>query len=296
MINFENISKYALSGIDLHIPKGEVVGIIGSTGSGKTTLLKLACGLLAPESGQVYTLGKDPVKYRSKYASDLSTFFAGTPLLNKYDTVIQNFEIIGSVYRMSGRHFRQRYSEISRKLEFAELSDRRVSDLSLGQKMRAELGAALLYEPKLLLIDEPNIGLDENGKAALCEIMTQSAADGNTVLLTSNDMASVSKVCTRLAILHKGKLIFYGSLDTLRSRYLPINTMTVKISGNIPDPDDLPIRKFSLEGNTLKLEYDSNHITAAEITALILRQTEILEISVHKSDLEELIMQAGEDQ
>ena len=77
MINFENVSKYAISGIDLHIPKGEVVGIIGSTGAGKTTLLKLACGLLAPESGQVRTLGKDPVKHRSKYGSDLSTFFAG---------------------------------------------------------------------------------------------------------------------------------------------------------------------------------------------------------------------------
>ncbi len=296
MINFENVSKYALSGIDLHIPKGEVVGIIGSTGSGKTTLLKLACGLLAPDSGHVRTLGKDPVKFRSRYASDLSAFFVGTPLLNKDDTIIRNFEIIGSVYRMSGKHFRQRYSEISQKLGFAEMSDRMVSDLSLGQKMRAELGAALLYEPKLLLIDEPNVGLDENGKTALCEIMTQSAAGGSTVLLTSNDMASVSKVCTRLAILHKGKLIFYGSLDTLRSRYLPINTITVRIGGNVPDLDDLPIRKYSLEGNSLKLEYDSNHISAAEITALILKQTEILEISVHKSDLEELIIQAGEEQ
>ena len=112
-----------------------------------------------------------------------------------------------------------------------------------------------------------------------------------TVLLTSHDMSSISKLCTRLAILDNGKLVFYGSLDNLRSRYLPINTMTVHFSGRVPDLDDLPIRKYSIEGNSLRLEYNSNHITAAQITALLLKQTEITEIGIHKPDLEELVMQ-----
>ncbi len=293
MINFENVGKYTLGGITLNIPKGEIVGIIGASGTGKTTLIKLACGLLAPDSGNVWTLGKDPVKYRSKYGPDISVFITGIPLLNKEDTVLQGFDLLASIYGLSGEYFRRRYSGLSEKLGFAELSEYRVKDLSLGQKMRAELGAALLYEPKLLLLDEPNVGLDENGKSTLCEVLKQGSDNGMTALLTSHDMAGISKLCTRLAILDGGKLVFYGSLDNLRSRYLPINTMTVHFSGRVPDLDDLPLRKYSLEGNSLKLEYNSNHITAAQITALILKQTEITGIGIHKPDLEELTIQAG---
>lgn len=291
MINFENVGKYKLNNITLNIPDGGIVGIIGASGAGKTTLIKLACGLLAPDTGLVRTLGKDPVKYRRKYAADISTFIVGTPLLEKEDTVLQGFEMTAAIYGLSGEYFRRRYSDLAGKLGFAELSESRVKDLSLGQKMRAELGAALLYEPKLLLLDEPNVGLDENGRTAVCEILKQGADNGMTVMLTSHDMASISRVCTRLAVLDGGKLVFYGSLDNLRSRYMPINTMTVYFSGSIPDLDDLPVRKYSLEGNSITLEYNSNHITAAEITALILKQTEITEIGIHKPDLEGLILQ-----
>lgn len=291
MINFENVSKYSLSDITLNIPKGEIVGMIGASGTGKTTMIKLACGLLAPDGGNVWTLGKDPVKSRCRYGPDISTFITGIPLLNREETVFQGFEMLAAVYGLSGKYFRRRYSELSGKLGFGKLSEYRVKDLSLGQRMRAELGAALLYEPKLLLLDEPNVGLDENGKSILCDILKQSVESGMTVLLTSHDMASVSKLCTRLAILDSGKLVFYGSLDNLRSRYLPINTMTLHFSGRVPDLDDLPLRKYSIEGNTLTLEYNANHITAAEITALLLKQTEIAEIGIHKPDLEELIMQ-----
>ncbi len=293
MINFEDVSKYNISKVTLSVPKGEVVGLIGTSGSGKTTLIKLACGLLAPESGKVWTLGKDPMRYRQRYASDISTFIAGIPLLDREDTVLQGFETISAVYRMPKDIFKHRYTELSERLGFSELSGRRVKDLSLGQKMRAELGAAFIYEPKLVLLDEPNVGLDENGKSALCDIIKEISSRGTAVLLTSHDMASVSRVCSRFAILDAGKLIFCGSMNNLQSRFMPINTITVKLGGSIPDLDDLPIRRFSLNGDTLTLEYASNHITAAEIMALLLKQTEIREISIHKPDLEQLILQKG---
>lgn len=293
MINFEDVSKYTVSEVTLNVPKGEVVGLIGTSGSGKTTLIKLACGLLAPESGKVWTLGKDPMRYRQRYASDISTFIAGVPLLDREDTVLQGFETISAVYCMPKDVFKHRYSELSERLGFSELSGRRVKDLSLGQKMRAELGAALIYEPKLVLLDEPNIGLDENGKSALYDIIKEISSRGTAVLLTSHDMANVSRVCSRFAILDAGKLIFCGSMNNLQSRFMPINTMTVRLGGSIPDLDDLPIRRFSLNGDTLTLEYASNYITAAEITALLLKQTEIREISIHKPDLEQLILQTG---
>ncbi|MGN1120174.1 MAG: ATP-binding cassette domain-containing protein [Oscillospiraceae bacterium] len=291
MIYFENVSKYCLEEVSLHIPNGEIVGLVGASGAGKTTLIKLACGLLAPDKGRVYTLGKDPVSNRKRYKNAVSAFVTGTPLLCREDTVLQGFELIRTMYGIEKAEFHKRYIELSERLDFGKYEHQTVKNLSLGQRMRAELGAALIYEPKLLLLDEPNVGLDENGKAVLYELLTERCRSGMTVLMTSHDMAGVSRMCGRLALLDSGKLVFYGSEDNLRSRYSPIDVMTLKFSGNIPDFEDLPLKKYSVQGDTLTLSYNSNHITAAEILKLILRQTAVTEVSVRKPDLESIIAQ-----
>lgn len=291
MINFENVSKYALNDVSIHIPKGEIVGLIGASGAGKTTMIKLACGLLAPDSGRVYTLDKDPVLNRKLYKNNVSTFVVGVPLLCRDDTVLQGFELIRSMYGIGKSEFDKRYKELSERLDFGRYENQAVKSLSLGQRMRAELGAALVYEPKLLLLDEPNVGLDENGKTVLCEILTERCKNGMTVLMTSHDMAGVSKMCSRIALLDSGSLVFYGSEDNLRSRYAPIDVMTIKFGGNIPDLEDLPLKKYSVSGDTLTLSYNSNHITSAEILKLILRQTTVSEVSIRKPSLESIISQ-----
>lgn len=291
MINFENVSKYCLDEVSLYIPKGEMVGLIGASGVGKTTMIKVACGLLAPDKGRVYTLGRNPVINRRLYKNAVSTFVNGTPFLCREDTVSQGFELIRSMYGIETAEFRRRYNELSERLDFGKYEGQTVKNLSLGQRMRAELGAALIYDPKLLLLDEPNVGLDENGKAALCELLTERSRNGMTVLMTSHDMAGVSRMCGRLALLDSGKLVFYGSEDNLRSRYSPVDVMTLKFSGNIPDFEDLPLKKYSIQGDTITLSYNSNHITAAEILKLILRQTAVSEVSVRKPDLESIIAQ-----
>lgn len=291
MIYFDNVSKYCLDEVSLHIPKGEIVGLVGASGAGKTTLIKLACGLLAPDKGRVYTLGKDPVRNRKRFGNAVSAFVTGTPLLCRDDTVLQGFELIRTMYGIEKTEFQKRYKELSERLDFGKYEGQAVKNLSLGQRMRAELGAALIYDPKLLLLDEPNVGLDENGKAALYELLTERCRSGMTVLMTSHDMAGVSRMCGRIALLDSGKLVFYGSEDNLRSRYSPVDVMTLKFSGNIPDFEDLPLKKYSVKGDTLTLSYNSNHITAAEILKLILRQTAVTEVSVRKPDLESIIAQ-----
>ncbi|MGN1110399.1 MAG: ATP-binding cassette domain-containing protein [Oscillospiraceae bacterium] len=291
MIYFENVSKYCLDEVSLHIPKGEIVGLVGGSGAGKTTLIKLACGLLSPGKGRVYTLGKDPVSNRKRYGNAVSAFITGTPLLCREDTVLQGFELIRTMYGIEKTEFRRRYSELSERLDFGKYGGQTVKNLSLGQRMRAELGAALIYEPKLLLLDEPNVGLDENGKAALYGLLSERCHSGMTVLMTSHDMVGVSRMCGRIALLDRGKLVFYGSEDNLRSRYSPIDVMTMRFSGNIPDFEDLPLKKYSVQGDTLTLSYNSNHITAAEILKLILRQAAVTEVSVRKPDLESIISQ-----
>ncbi len=296
MISFEKVSKYTLKNISLHVPKGEIVGLVGTSGAGKTTAIKLACGLLAPDSGRVYTLDRNPVANRRRYKDRVSVFLAGTPLLCREDTVLQGFELIRSMYGISRREFGRRYGELADRLDFRKYEKQTVKELSLGQRMRIELGAALIYDPKLLLLDEPNVGLDENGKAALREILTERCRTGMTVLMTSQDMAGVSRMCSRIAMLDRGKLIFYGSEDTLRSRYAPVDVMTIHFCGKLPDFEDLPLRNYCVQGNSITLSYNTNHITSAEILKLILRQTTVSEVSIRKPDLESILscIQKGE--
>ena len=291
MINFENVSCRVLKGISLNIPKGETVGLIGKSGAGKTTLIKLACGLLAPESGMVFTLGKNPIENRNLYREKISVFIAGTPLLCRDDTVLQGFEIIRSVYGISKSDFAKRYEALSTRLRFSKHDSELVKNLSLGERMRAEIGAVLIYEPKLLILDEPNIGLDENAKTVLGQLLSKRREAGMTTLLSSHDMASVSKICSRIALLDNGELVFYGSMENLRSRYTPINTMSLKIDGRLPDFEDLPLKKYSIRGSAISLSYNSNYITAAEILRTILRQTAVSEVGIKKPDLEDVISQ-----
>lgn len=294
MLCFENASRYVLNDVTIHIPRGEMVGLIGASGAGKTTFIKLACGLLAPRTGKVRALGKDPAAFRGKYGADFSAFIVGIPLLDRLDSVKTGFEILREIYDIPEDIFRRDYSELAEGLGFGRYENERIMGLSLGQKMRAELGAALIYRPKLLLLDEPNVGLDENGKAALRELLTERKKNGMTALISSHDMSSVSAVCGRIALLNNGGLAYYGSEENLRKKYAPIDVMTLRFNGKIPNPDDLPLVRYSIEGNVLTLAYNANHITAAEILRLIITQTGVSEISVRKSDLESIIAQINE--
>lgn len=291
MINIDNVSKYGLNNISINIPKGEAVGLIGASGAGKTTIIKLACGLLAPDGGRVYTLGKNPVVNRRLYKNSVSTFITGVPLLDRNDTVLQGFELIRNMYGIEKAEFNRRYNELSERLDFGKYENQISKNLSVGQRMRAELGAALIYEPKLLMLDEPNVGLDENGKAVLYELLNERRKNGMTVLMTSHDMVGISKTCSRIALLDNGKLVFYGSGDNLRSRYAPIDVMTIKLTGNIPDFEDLPLNKYSVHDNIITLSYNSNLITSAEILKLVLRQTSVSKVSIRKPGLESIISQ-----
>lgn len=294
MINFENVSRGVLKGITLNVPKGEAVGLIGKSGAGKTTLIKLACGLVSPAGGNVYTLGKDPVLNRQFYGKKLSAFIYGIPLLNREDTVKQGFEMIRSIYRISKEGFEKRFAYLSQRLDFGKCADKAVKNLSLGERMRAELAAAIIYEPDLLILDEPDIGLDANAKETLRELVSEGRSRGMTVLIASHDLEGLEKVCGRIALLDEGRLIFYGSPQNLRSGFTPTDTIRIKLDGKLPDLEDLPVDKYSIHGNLLTLSYNSNHITAAEILKTVLRQTHISETKIIKPDLDSVISRLKE--
>ncbi len=291
MISFENVSKFILSDISIHVPVGKTVGLIGASGAGKTTFIKLVCGLLAPENGAVYTMGIKPVQERKQLSKNMSVLFTDIPALEAEDTVAGNFRILQRLYGIDRNQFQTDYKELAKRLGFAAFEDQAVRNLSMGQRRRAEIGGVLIRRPKLLLLDEPTDGLDENAKQAFYELLEERKREGLTVLLTSHNMVEVSRVCGRIALLDQGKLLYYGKEQQLRKKFAPIDKMWLVLEGEIPDLEDLPIVRYWVDGNRLGLEYNSNYVTAAEILKLIMGQTTVKEVKVRKPDLEDIIIQ-----
>lgn len=297
MISFDSVSKFVLSDITVHIPQGKSVGLIGVSGAGKTTFLKLACGLLEPEKGKVFTMRKIPVADRRKLGRDFSVLFTDKPFLQKEETVWGNFEMLSAMYHLNKEIFWADYKELSQRLGFQKFEKETVKNLSLGQRRRAELGAALLHRPKLLLLDEPASGLDENAKQEFQKILEErKKEDRMTVLLTSHDMTEISRLCDRILFLHEGKLLFYGEEETLRRTFLPQDEMTLKVAGGMPDLEDLPLQRCSFDGEVLRLVYRPDFITAAEILQFLLKKNVVSEVSIHKPKLEEIVVRlAGKE-
>ena len=290
MISFENVSKWTLSDVSIHIPRGKTVGLIGASGAGKTTFIKLACGLLEASGGSVYTMGLRPVKEQKKLGRNMSALFTDVPFLEKEDTVAGNFEALRRIYHIKAEDFRADYWELSERLGFTDLIDRKVQELSLGQRRRAEIGAALIQRPGLLLLDEPTSGLDEDAKQNFYELIKEREREGVTILLTSHNMAEISKVCSRIALLDQGKLLYYGTEEQLKKRFAPIDTMSLELEGRLPDLEDLPLVRYVVEEDKLTLSYNANYVTAAEILKLITQQTVVKEVKIRKPDLSDIIL------
>jgi len=289
MVSFEHVSKFILSDIVLHIPKGVAVGVIGASGAGKTTLLKLACGLLSPEQGEVTTFNKNPIQHRGTIGRKIGCLLERMPVLDAEYSVADNFKNLQIVYQMSDAEFATEYDALAERFAIKAYEQLQVKALSLGQRRRAELVAVLLHRPELLLLDEPTNALDENAKNTLKEILQERMEQGMTVLLTSHDMQAVSGICRRLVVLEQGKLLYYGEEALLLRTYAPMDIMTLSFDGAVPDMEDLPLEKFSVEEDVLTLTYNSNYVTAAELLEVLLKYTTVREVSIHKPKLEDVI-------
>ncbi len=291
MINIQNVSKFILNDVSIYIPQGKTVGLIGASGAGKTTFLKLVCGLLLPDCGSIFTMGVNPFLRQKPFRREIGMLFAGVPMLEEEDTVESNFISLRNIYGMDKEIFERGYRILVERLGFADITSRPVRELSLGQKRRVEIGAVFVHRPKLLLMDEPTIGLDANAKQAFYELLEERKREGLTTVLTSHNMEEISHVCDRIALLEKGKLLYYGSEWRLKKAYAPVNSISLEIEGKLPDLEDLPLKKYSIEGNKLQLVYDSNHVTAAEILKHVFSWSEVRDVTIHTPDLTDIIMQ-----
>ena len=290
MISFENVSKYILSQVNIHIPEGSSVGLVGASGAGKTTFLRLACGLLKCDKGSIYVNGRCQTFYSKGISKELGVLFADRPVLNGEESVCSNFETLKTIFSLSAKEYQSDYLWLSHKLGFAQFEEKKIKYLSLGERRRAELGAVLLHKPDILLLDEPTIGLDANAKQAVQTIIQEYSAKGMTTVISSHDLTDISCMCRRIAVLNKGSLVYYGNKELLLKKFAPVDIMCLKFQGKYPDLEDLPLERYFVENNLLTLVYNSNHITSAEILRNIISQTSVKEVSIKKADLTDVIL------
>jgi len=218
----------ALDGISFGIGEGELVGYIGPNGAGKSTTVKVMSGILVPDSGECSIFGRTPWKERVRHVSQIGVVFGQRSQLWWDVPVRDSFEVLKDIYGIPAADYKQRLAELCCMIGVEHLLLTPVRQLSLGQRMRCELVAALLHRPKILFLDEPTIGLDAVSKLALRAFLKQeNRKNGVTMVLTTHDMDDIEALCERVMVIGRGKLLYDGSLSGLQQQYAPEVIMKV---------------------------------------------------------------------
>ena len=263
--------------------------MIGPSGSGKTTFLKLVSGLLQPESGEIFTLRKNPVEGQKSISSRIAVLYADTPVYDENFSIMDGLDEIRLIYNIKKNHFNEQLNHVLSVIDFADILHSKPKDLSLGQKRRAELGMMFLRDADLYLIDEPCLGLDQNGKAAFYSLVKEKQKEGKTFLVSSHSMEDISTIADRVLLFDKGNVAFYGSKEELYKRLSPIQTGYVEFDGKIPDVSDLEIESYSVENGRMTFSYNSNHVSSKELLKRICFTTNVKSVALHKANLAEII-------
>ena len=210
----------ALDGISFKIDEGEIVGYIGPNGAGKSTTVKVMSGILTPDSGECEIMGRTPWKERVEHVAQIGVVFGQRSQLWWDVPVSDSFLLLKDIYGIPGDSYEKRFAELVAALDVGELLKTPVRQLSLGQRMRCELVAALLHNPRILFLDEPTIGLDAVAKLTLRDFLKQeNKRSGVTMLLTTHDMDDVEALCPRVMVVGRGKILYDGAIAGLRERY-----------------------------------------------------------------------------
>lgn len=241
----------ALENVSFNINQGDLVGYIGPNGAGKSTTVKIMSGILTPESGTCTIMNRTPWKDRVNHVSQIGVVFGQRSQL-WWDVPVNNsFDLLKDIYAIPTTNYSKRLTELVETLDISNFLKTPVRQLSLGQRMRCEVAAALLHSPGILFLDEPTIGLDAVSKLALREFLkNENKNNGVTMILTTHDMDDIESLCNRVMVIGHGKLLYDGNLDRLKNRYAPLRRIRATINKNI---DLIPIEgaeSIEITGNT----------------------------------------------
>ena len=280
----------ALDGVSFSIEPGELVGYIGPNGAGKSTTVKILSGILVPDSGGCEVLGRTPWLEREAHVAGIGVVFGQRTQLWWDLPVIESFELLRDIYRVPRAEYARNRDELIDALDLESLLDTPTRQLSLGQRMRCDLTAALLHAPPILFLDEPTIGLDAVSKLAFRDFMRRFNRErGVTVILTTHDMDDVEALCDRVMVISGGRILSDGGLDELRAKVANERRLSVTLENAGADVSDPNATVVEREGNRVLLRFDPDDVSAADLIARIAACHPVRDLFVEHPPIEETI-------
>lgn len=286
----------AVDGISYQVAQGELVGYLGPNGAGKSTTIKMLTGLLVPSGGELWVNGRIPWRERQTHVAHIGAVFGQKTTLWWDLPVIESLDLLQHVYQIPADRYQQNLKEFTDLLELDPFLYTPVRSLSLGQRMRADICAALLHDPALLFLDEPTIGLDVVAKERIRQFIKHINRDrGTTVLLTTHDLSDVEKLCERVMIIDQGRLLYNGRLETLQTRFGGKRELVVDFAQ--PYPNVSVEGAEVVEHNDLRATYqfDRQTITASELIGRISAHYRILDLAVREPEIEATVRRIYEE-
>ena len=279
----------AVKNINFEVEKGEILAFIGPNGAGKSTTIKMLTGILFPTSGEVSIMGLDPKKSRKKLAYEIGTVFGQKEQLWTHLTPYDNFKFFGAIYDLKEYEIERKIEELKNLFELDEFINTPVRNLSLGQRIRCEIAASLINDPKILFLDEPTIGLDPVVKENIRVFIKRMNKElKTTVFLTSHDVGDIEKLCKRVIIINKGTKVLDDSMENLKYNYLNKKIIEAKTREKINLEDKEGIKVLKDKGYNLKIEVDTTKVSVAEALK-VLSPENIVDINISNTPLEDII-------
>jgi ABC-2 type transport system ATP-binding protein len=286
----------AVDGISFEIEPGELVGYIGPNGAGKSTTIKMLAGLLVPSGGELWVSGRVPWKERRAHVINLGAVFGQRTTLWWDLPVIESLDLLQYIYKVPPNRFRHNMDEFRELLDIASFLDTPVRSLSLGQRMRADLCAALLHDPVLLFLDEPTIGLDVVAKERIRQfILHINRERGTTVILTTHDLSDVEKLCERVMIIDHGRLLFDGQLDALRERFGGKRELVVDFAQAYASVAVDGAQVIDHDNARATYQFERGTITASELIGRLSASYRIRDLQVREPGIEETVRRIYEE-
>lgn len=279
----------AVKNINFEVEKGEIIAFIGPNGAGKSTTIKMLTGILYPSKGEIRVLGLDPTKERKKLSYEIGTVFGQKEQLWTHLTPYDNFKFFGAIYDIPEYQVEKKIEELKTLFELEEFINTPVRNLSLGQRIRCEIVASLIHEPKVLFLDEPTIGLDPVVKENIRTLIKRMNKEyKTTIFLTSHDTLDIEKLCKRVIIINNGSIVLDDSMDNLKYHYLNKKILEAKMKEkvNLEDTDGITILKD--KGYNIKIEIDTKKKNIADAIKL-LNPDNIIDINISNIPLEDII-------
>ncbi|MGN7399248.1 ABC transporter ATP-binding protein [Cytobacillus praedii] len=290
LIKREYIKKEAVKDISFSINEGEIVGYIGPNGAGKSTTIKMLTGILVPSSGDVLVNGIVPYENRQENAKSIGVVFGQRSQLWWDLPTIESFELLKEIYQVSNPRYKKNMDTFTDILGLDEFLNTPVRQLSLGQRMRADIAASLLHDPPILFLDEPTIGLDVVAKEKMRTFIKEINHERKiTVILTTHDMEDIEKLCERMILIDHGMKVYDGEIAMIKERFGKIRTLIVDLEEPPRSLQLLGGEVCKEEGNRYWIKFNRDEVSASELIAQITKTHSVKDLTVEEPAIESII-------